>query len=49
MEERRIAHAGDDPFFLMTELQTMAEAVGDGKGTAHADGQVLGVERRRPT
>ena len=48
MEERRIAHAGDDPFLLITELEAMAEAVSNGESTAHTDGQVLGVERRRP-
>ena len=48
MEERRIAHAGDDPFLLVAELEAMAEAVSNGESTAHTDGQVLGVERRRP-
>ena len=48
MEERRIAHAGDNPLLLITELEAMAEAVSNGESTAHTDGQVLGVERRRP-
>ena len=45
MEEGGIAHDGYDPFLLAAVRESPDQSVAYGKGTAHAESHVFGIER----